>query len=122
MKKLILVLTFVSSVASAARLDDVTILNITPGQDNFEVKLQAKDAPKDSYFYLDISKSDPDAFDKLGQVVKKMVGREKYRLDLDIPSFSAFPYGSYYKSDSLTFYGSSDRQPNATKPAKKQKK
>lgn len=121
MKKLILALYFISSIASAARLEDVKILNIMPGQENFELKLQVKDGPKDSYFYVDIVKSDPESFEKMVLVTKKLTRRDKYKLDLDIPSFSASPNGSYYKSEGIGFYGPT-REPDGVKPAKKKEK
>jgi len=121
MKTLILGLFLISSVASAARLEDVNILSVTPGRDNFELKLQVKDGPKDSFFYVDITKSDPDSFDKLGHIIKKMMKRSKHQLNLDIPSFSVSPSGSYYKSDGITFYETTDREPDSVK-AKKNKK
>lgn len=119
MKKIIMGLFFVSSIASAAKLEDVKILNVMPGRDNFELKLQMKDGPRDSYFYVDITKSDPDSFEKLVHIIKKMMRRDKYKLDLDIPSFSASPSGSYYKSEGITFYGPADREPDGVKKKKK---
>ena len=121
MKKMIIGLLFASNVASAARLEDVRILNIMPGRDHFELKLQIKDGPRDSYFYVDIVKSDPDSFEKLVHVINKMRLRDKYKLDLDIPSFSASPSGSFYKSEGISFYGPADREPNGTSSTKKKK-
>jgi len=121
-KKLIVGLYLISSIASAARLEDVKILNVMPGRDNFELKLQTKDGPKDSYFYVDITKSDPDSFEKLVYVIKKLMRRDKYKLDLDIPSFSASPSGSYYKSEGLTFYGPAGREPDGINPVQTKKK
>lgn len=115
-------LFLISSVASAARLEDVKILTVIPGRDNFQLKLQAKEAPGDSYFFLDITKSDPDNFDKLMHVIKKMMHKNKYKLDLDIPSFSASPSGSYYKSEGINFSSPSEREPNAVGSKKGKKK
>jgi hypothetical protein len=112
-KTLILGFLLASSVASAARLEDVRILTVIPGKDNFQLKLQAKEAPTGSYFFLDITKSDPESFEKIMYIIKKMMHKNKYRLDLDIPSFSASPSGSYYKSDGIMFSSSSEREPNA---------
>ncbi len=112
---------FFSNAAFAARLGDVRILNIMPGQGNFQLKLQTKDGPRDSYFFLDITKSDPDSFDKFIHVFKKMMYKNKYRLDLDIPSFSVSPSGSYYKSDGITFSSTTEREPNGVGSAKKKK-
>lgn len=117
-KKLILGLCFISSVASAAILEDVRILNVKSGRDNIELKLQTKDGAKDSYFYVDIVNNDAGSFEKLAHVIKKLMLRDKYKLDLSIPSFSAFPSGSYYKSEGITFYGLSDGKPDAVNSIK----
>lgn len=122
MKTLIFSFLLASSVASAARLEDVKILNVITGKDNFQLKLQAKEAPFDSYFFLDITKSDPESFDKLMHVIKKMMHKNKYRLDLDIPSFSASPSGSFYKSEGITFSSTSEREPNGVSSKKEKKK
>lgn len=105
MKKLILAICLFSSVSSAARLEDVKILSIVPGHDNFELKLQSKEGPKGSYFYVDITKRDTNSFEKLVHVINKLMRRQKYKLDMDIQSFSSSPSGSYYKSEGITFYG-----------------
>lgn len=108
-----------SILSNAARLEDVRILSVKPGRDNFELKLQVKEGPSGSYFYLDIVKNDPESFEKMVHVVKKLMNRDKYKLDLDIPSFSVSPSGSYYKSEGIVFYGPTEREPNAAKAAKK---
>ena len=105
MKKFILGLFLISSVASATLLEDVKALNMKPGRENVELKLQKKDGPKDSYFYVDITKNDPDSFEKLVHVIKKLMRQDKYKLNLDIKSFSAFPSGSYYENQRVTFSG-----------------
>jgi hypothetical protein len=120
---LFLLFLIFSKVSFAARLEDIKILSVKPGQENFELKLQSKDAPKDSYFYIDIVKSDPDSFEKMAHLIKKIMKRDQYKLDLEIPSFSASPNGSFYRSEGIQFFGTADRQPNATvKPLKKNKK
>ena len=45
MKRLVLLLFFLPSVAFAERLEDVRLLNTKPGPDNVEVQLQAKQGP-----------------------------------------------------------------------------
>lgn len=110
MKKLIFSLVLISSLASAADLENVQVLEATSGQDHVKLKLRTKEAPKDSYFYVDITKSDPDAFGKLVDVTKKLLERDRYKLNLNIKSFSASPSGSYYKSDGITFTGTPVRK------------
>lgn len=110
MMKYILCLCFFSSFASAAKLEDVKILNIKSGRDNFELKLQMKNGPKDSYFFVDIVKDDKNSFDKLVHVIKKILNKDKYKLDLDIISFSASPSGSYYRSEGINFYGTTQEK------------
>lgn len=106
-------------VTSAARLENVKILSVKPGHENFEIKLQTNNSPPDSFFYLDIMKTDPDSFEKTMLVVKKMIQKENYRLDLEITSFSASPSGSYYRSEGVLLSGPNDREPNSTKTPKK---
>ncbi len=104
MKRLVLLLFFLPSVAFAERLEDVRLLNTKPGPDNVELQLQAKQGPPGSYFFLDVTRNDPDAFNKLVHVINKMTGKDEYRLDLNIPSFSVSPNGSHYRSEGIDFY------------------
>lgn len=120
-KQIVVAILLISSFSFAAQLEDVKILNIKPGTENFELKLQAKEGSSDSYFYVDILKSDKDSYDKLVHVIKKITRREQYKLNLEIPSFSLTPSGSYYRGDSVLFSSSSDREPNAVTPVKKKK-
>lgn len=103
--KYLIILTALLGLNSvyAMKLDDVKVLDINYGKDNFELKLHSSEGPKDSYFYVDITKDDPKAFDKLALVIKKMRDEKKFKLDLDIPSFSPKPSGSYYRSSSVDF-------------------
>ena len=89
----------------AAKLEDVVVLDITHGKENVELKLQAKNGPKDSYFIVDVVKNDKDSFAKLAIVLKKLKNRDNFKLSLNIPSFSMTPSGSYYRSDSVDFSG-----------------
>lgn len=102
----LLLLFFIGSSAWAAKLEDVKILSVEPAKDHFQLKLQPSVGPKDSYFIVDIMKDDPDAFEKLGYVFKKVMNKDHYKLDLKIPNFSASPSGSHYHSEGLDFKGS----------------
>ena len=105
MKKLILGLCLISSIASAAELRDLKLLSVVPGQDKIQLKLKTKDSPEGSYFYVEIMRSDEDSFVKLAQVIKKLAQGDNYRLNLDIKSFSGSPSGSSYRSEGIKFYG-----------------
>lgn len=107
--KIILVLLTINSV-SAAKLDDVTILDIKQVSDNFELKLQIKNGPKDSHFFVDIVKKDENAFSKLAIVLKKLKMKNDFKLNLEIPSFSASPSGSYYRSNDIKFLGTATNE------------
>ncbi len=122
MKLLVLGLALISSLANAARLEGVSILEIKPEEGNIKIKIQAKDGPKDSYFFVDISKGDPEAFEKLVKAIKKAKHKNQYQLDLSILSFSLSPNGSYYKSEGVTFDLKGDREPDSIKSKKKDKK
>lgn len=111
--KTFLVLMLFSNIAFGAKLEDVKILQAVAGNGSFKLKLQTKDSPSNSYFFLDITMSDPGSFDKLVHVIKKAVRKDSYRLDLDIPSFSTSPSGSYYRSEDIRFNGRSSREPNS---------
>jgi hypothetical protein len=120
MKKIVfMTLCFLTPlVASAARLEDVQILSVKPGSDKFEMRVHAKEGEPDSYFFVDIIKSDPEAFEKINLALKKMMQKEKFRLDLDIVSFSMSPSGSSYNSDSVKFSSPMERTPNSEKKPK----
>lgn len=115
MKKLVIGLLLIGEISFGAQLEDIKILNVIPRGDGFELTLQTKDGPKDSYFYVEISKADSDSFDRLGQIVKKLSQPDKYKLNLEILSFSASPSGSYYRGERVIFYEVLDRAPNSTK-------
>jgi hypothetical protein len=105
MRKFILTLCLIPSIAFATKLEDVKILSVAPGNDKLELKLRSKEGPKGSYFYVDITKRDANSFEKLVHVINKLMRRDKFELDMDIQSFSPSPGGSYYKSEGITFYG-----------------
>lgn len=114
MKKFILI-SLLASLSFAARLEDVRLLHVNYGKDSFQLRLQTKEGPLDSYFFVDITKDDKDAFDKLMFVIKKLTQRDNYKLDLEIPSFSVSPSGSYYRSNDIKFFSTLEREPNSTK-------
>lgn len=102
----ILTMALIMTNANAAKLDNVKILDIKQEKENFSLKLQDSAGAKDSFFYVDIVAEDKEAFAKLALVLKKIKLQEKFKLALMIPSFSASPSGSYYRSNSVQFMGS----------------
>lgn len=92
--------------AQAAQLDDVRILQVTSGKDSVELRLRYKGAPRDSYFLVEIPKSDPESFAKMVLVARKLADGDGFKLSLDIPSFSPSPSGSSYRSLDVRFSGS----------------
>jgi hypothetical protein len=105
----------------AAKLDNVRVLGYEQNPEGVTLKLQTHDGPPDSYFFLEIIKSDPKSFEKLVQVMNKVYLKDSYQLDLNIPSFSDSPSGSYYRSPGITFGGPEDREPNGSKSSAKKK-
>jgi hypothetical protein len=105
MKKLLIILCLMTHSAWAAKLENVDLLGATPEKDTVELKLHAKSGPKGSYFFINITKTDPDSFEKLGLVIKKLERGGYFKLDLDILSFSMSPSGSHYPSESVQFVG-----------------
>ncbi len=101
----IIILCLYISPAIAARLEDVAILDIKYVDDNFELKLKAKDGTKDSFFFIAIVKKDEKAFEKLALTFKKIKMKNDFKLNLDIPSFSIAPNGSFYRSNDIKFFG-----------------
>ncbi len=101
----IIIFLLTISASHAAKLDDVTILDLKHEKDSFELKLQIKNAPKDSYFMVRISPKDERAFDKIALVLMKLNKKDSFKLNLDIKSFSPHPSGSFYRSERVTFFG-----------------
>jgi hypothetical protein len=91
----------------AANLENVKVLSVKTGKENIEVKMQLSNSPKDSYFTVDIIKSEPEASEKIKIVNNKVRLKDRYKLDLEIPSFSPSPSGSYYRSNYVKFVGTS---------------
>lgn len=104
MRSFLAILLF-PTLAFGAKLEDVRILNVQPDPEAFKLKLQLKNGSADSYFFVDIVKSDPESFQKSMTVIKKLLQKERFQLDLEIPSFSASPSGSSYRSESVIFRG-----------------
>jgi hypothetical protein len=106
MKSLIksLTLCLLISTASAARLENVKFLEVKTQKNSVKLKLQISDGPEDSYFFVEITKSDEASFEKLSLVLEKQKSDKSVQIDLDIPSFSVFPSGSSYKSESVKFF------------------
>lgn len=112
MKKIFMAVILFLSVNSvhAARLEDVSVLDIYYHKDSFQVKIQENKSLKDSFFYVDIIKDDKDSFRKIALILKKFKERDKFKLTLDIRSFSSSPSGSNYKSDNVSFTGAVDNE------------
>jgi hypothetical protein len=100
-----LLIFFISNLATAASIEDVNILEVKKNDSSTEVKMQVADGPKDLYFYVDITNDDPKAEEKNKQVQAKQKKGDKYKLHLNIPSFSIKPKGSFYRSTSVNFKG-----------------
>ncbi len=105
MKALIFLLCLTANSALAANLENVDLLSVEHRKNSIELKLHAKSGPKDSYFFVNIANSDSNSFEKLAFVIKKLEKGDKFKLDLEIPSFSISPSGSYYRSESVKFSG-----------------
>lgn len=102
--KLVLVSLALFSI-SAKGLKDVTLLEIKQDEEKFTLKLQDKEVGNDSYFFVIIDKTDKQSFAKLDYIINKIKHKDDYKLNINIPSFSAKPSGSIYYSDSVEFSG-----------------
>lgn len=116
-----LVTFFLSLLGHAADLKDVKVLDIKPGTDNYEIQMQVAYKGKSVQFSVDIVKSDPEAFSKLGLILKKVAKPSEYRIDLRIPSFSYNRNGSYYLSPSVVFIEPLARARGTETPTQEQK-
>lgn len=119
--KFIFLLFCWSSVSFAASLEDVEVLKYDVAPDRLSLTLQVQNADPSSFFYVDITKSDPIAFEKTMLVLQKISQKDSFVLSLNIPSFSLTPSGSYYKSESVTFINGGQRSPNGIKGKKLKK-
>ena len=110
MKTIILLTLFTLAIgtAHADKVEDVSVQDLKYGKNSFEVKLQIKGAKKDQYFLVDIVKEDEKALEKVALVLKKMKLKNSFKLNLNIPSFSPSPSGSYYRSNDVTIEGSAE--------------
>ncbi|WP_413578702.1 hypothetical protein ACLVWU_09255 [Bdellovibrio sp. HCB290] len=111
----IFALSLITTPAIAAQVNDIKVLEVKHHPESLELKLGTKHNGKSTHFTVDIPKTDPENFEKMSAVIQKLSQGDAYTLNLDIPSFSAFPSGSYYKSPGIKFLGSDG------KPALKQK-
>lgn len=107
---ILILLNFMVGSAFAAELMDVKLLDVTYKKSSFLLKLQVKDGPKDSYFNVEIVQEDQKALEKMALVLQKMKQKENFKLDLNIPSFSVSPSGSYYRSLYVTFLGTPSQE------------
>lgn len=105
MKAILALSCLAANPAAAAKLKDVKILGTTVEKDGVELKLHTDLGAKDSYFLVKITKLDKQAFDKLLLVMRKQEGKDQFQLNLDIPSFSPAPSGSFYRSERVKFSG-----------------
>lgn len=99
-----LIFLLTAAPAAAADLRDVKVLSVEPtDKESIKLKLQAPTAPKNSHFFVDVVKTDPEAFRKIYLVTKKLKSKAAVKLNLEIESFSHTPSGSYYRSESVKF-------------------
>lgn len=100
---LALVLSLWTSTALAAVVEDVSILEMTYKEDAFELRLKPGNETRDTYFVVEIGKTDELALQKLAVVMKKLKAGKAHKLNLQIPSFSVYPPGAFYRSRSVRF-------------------
>lgn len=107
-KKLFITFLFGLFMQSSAIADPVTgieVLEMNPSKDAMILKLHSADrAPKGSFFFVKLEKSDPDYEKKLELVQEKSDKKDQMQLALDIVSFSAVPNGATYRSKYVKFY------------------
>lgn len=103
--KIFFLFSLVSNISFGADLKDVKILKLqTNKQDGLKLTLQEKEAAKESFFYVELSNDGSQSYKKLSEVAKKNAELDKYRLNLEIISFSSSPSGSSYRSNRIVFH------------------
>ncbi len=105
MKKLFIIALWFASSASAAKLENVSVMDVSHTLNDTEFKLHASTGPERSFFYVRLKRTDPKLFDKFTVLSEKLFKGESYKLDLDIASFSMSPSGSRYPGESVKFSG-----------------
>ncbi|MBT7409891.1 MAG: hypothetical protein HN826_09340 [Methylococcales bacterium] len=101
----LVILLLIATASFAEKLEDVEVLNSKQSKNGITLKLQAIKEGKESFFYVDVTKDDRNSFEKLHFVIQKLKNGAKFKLNLNIKSFSFFPSGSYYRSQSVGFSG-----------------
>lgn len=96
---------FVLTDLKAATLTDVEVLEIKSTEEGEELKLKDLKETPDGFFYVTLDKKDKDALAKSALVIKKLLHKDKFKLSLEISSFSSTPAGSSYKSSYVEFKG-----------------
>jgi len=98
-------LLLMAQTALAAKLEDVAVLDVKLAKEGFELKLRDLKRAPEGHFMVKLSRDDKEAFEKLALVMKKVHQGEKFKLMLNIASFSAKPAGSEYRSNYVKFEG-----------------
>ncbi len=121
-KILLLTACLVSVSAQAARIEDIEVLEVVnedPAE--FQFKVRSKQGDAGLFFYIGFDKSKKDCLDKMTVVLMKMAKHQEFKIDVDIPSFSPYPAGSYYSCADIQFSQRNLRAPNQAPKAKKKK-
>ena len=104
---LLLLISF-SGFTMAATIKDVVLITTLEANNEVVLKLRDPSLPKDSFFFVVIDKSDPQAMEKTQLIARKNKEKDSFQLDLEIPSFSPRPSGSKYRSKSVRFIAGSE--------------
>lgn len=102
--KWLMTLVFISHSAFAGSIENVSVLGAELLPTGVYVKMHAPVSGPGSYFFVNVNKSDPAGFDKLGLILQKVQSGSEMRLDLEIISFSLNPSGAVYSSESVKFH------------------
>ena len=121
-KILLLVACLVAVSAHAARIQDIEVLEVVSEDPaEFQFKVRSKRAHADLFFFLGFDKSNRACLDKMTVLLLKMAKPKDHKIDLEIPSFSPYPAGSYYSCTDVQFSQRSLRAPNQVPKANKKK-
>ena len=109
----ILAMSVFANIANAAYLENVSVVQLIPENGSIKLRIEPSGSTDHSYFFVQMSNKDPEAFEKLVKAIQKAKRQSQNQLDLDILSFSNSPSGSYYNSESVTFNLKTNREPNS---------
>ncbi len=96
---------FFALTANAELLENLNVLKTEKNINGIKIKISQIDKAKDNHFYILLDNKDPRKKQIYKHINLKRKLQSQYQLSMDIPSFSAFPFGGIYSSMALKVMG-----------------